>query len=410
MQITISLNGAKREFDVPPYYTLLRLLRKQGLFSVRFGSETGETGAAAVLFDGKLASADILLAAQADGHEVITVESLSRGTDLHPIQSAFAATGAIQSGYSIPAMVLGALALLERDPDPSEEAIRDMLSGILDRETAYVKPVEAVKRAAALMRGEQPEPFRPLVLAPMTDGVHPVEVDPTDPRPIASPAVPRLVPSKDVPDMQVVGKPEIKVDALKLVKGNPAFTDDIELRDMLYAKVMRSPHAHARIVDIDDSRARALPGVHEVLHYQNTPHIRYASGGQSWPNPKPYDQVSFDNKVRHVGDRVAAVAAETLEIAEQAIRLIDVTYEVLPAVFEENEAIRGDAPVIHDEEDADGIYDASRNIARHMQVQVGDVDTGFEQADHVFERTFRVHQVQQAPIEPHITIGWFDAD
>ena len=73
MQITISLNGAKREFDVPPYYTLLRLLRKQGLFSVRFGSETGETGAAAVLFDGKLASADILLAAQADGHEVITV-------------------------------------------------------------------------------------------------------------------------------------------------------------------------------------------------------------------------------------------------------------------------------------------------------------------------------------------------
>jgi putative selenate reductase molybdopterin-binding subunit len=285
-----------------------------------------------------------------------------------------------------------------------------MLSGILDRETAYVKPVEAVKRAAALMRGEQPEPFRPLVLAPMTDGVHPVEVDSDDPPPTASPAIPRLVPSKDVPDTQVVGKPEIKVDALKLVKGNPAFTDDIELRDMLYAKVLRSPHAHARIVDIDDSRARALLGVHEVLHYQNTPHIRYSSGGQSWPNPKPYDQVSFENKVRHVGDRVAAVAAETLEIAEQAIRLIDVTYEVLPAVFDENEAIRGDAPIIHDEDDAEGIYDASRNIARHMQVQVGDVETGFEQADHVFERTFRVHQVQQAPIEPHITIGWFDAD
>jgi putative selenate reductase molybdopterin-binding subunit len=410
MQMSLLLNGTNREFDVPPYYTLFRLLREQGLFSVRFGSETGETGAAAVLFDGKLVSADILLAAQADGHEVVTVESLSRGTDLHPIQSAFAATGAIQSGYSTPAMVLGALALLERDPDPSDEAIRDMLSGILDRETAYVKPVEAVKRAAALMRGEQPEPFRPLVLAPMTDGVHPVEVDSDDPPPTASPAIPRLVPSKDVPDTQVVGKPEIKVDALKLVKGNPAFTDDIELRDMLYAKVLRSPHAHARIVDIDDSRARALLGVHEVLHYQNTPHIRYSSGGQSWPNPKPYDQVSFENKVRHVGDRVAAVAAETLEIAEQAIRLIDVTYEVLPAVFDENEAIRGDAPIIHDEDDAEGIYDASRNIARHMQVQVGDVETGFEQADHVFERTFRVHQVQQAPIEPHITIGWFDAD
>ena len=410
MNITLTINGEVREFDVPPYRTVLELLRSEGFFSVRFGSETGETGAAAVLLDGNLVSTDILLAAQADGHDIVTVESLSRGRDVHPIQAAFVATGALQSGYSTPAMVLGTLALLDRDPDPSEADIRDMLSGILDRETAYVKPVEAIKRAAALVRGEQPGPFGPLILAPMTDGVHAAIVDPDDPAPDASPAVPRLVPSKDVPEMAVVGKPEIKVDALKLVKGNPAFVDDIDVRGLLYAKVLRSPHAHARIIDIDDSAALALEGVHAVIHYKNTPHIRYASGGQSWPNPKPYDQVSFENKVRHVGDRVAAVAAETVEIAEEAMRLIDVTYEVLPAVFDENEAITGEAIVIHDEDDSEGIYDASRNLARHWQAEVGDVDAGIEEADHVFERTFRVHQVQQAPIEPHITIGWFDAD
>jgi putative selenate reductase molybdopterin-binding subunit len=344
MQINLTINGKLARFDVPPHRTLLELLRSEGYYSVRFGSETGETGAAAVLLDGRLASTDIMLAAQADGHEITTVESLSDGREIHPIQGAFVATGAMQSGYSTPAMILGTLALLERNADPTEDEIRDMLSGILDRETAYVKPVEAIKRAAAFLRGEQPEPFGPLVLPPMTDGVHPAIVDPDDPRPDASPAVPRLVPSTDVPDTEVVGKPEIKVDALKLVKGNPAFVDDIEMRGMLHAKVLRSPHAHARIVDIDDSAALALDGVVAVIHYKNTPHIRYASGGQSWPNPKPYDQVSFENKVRHVGDRVAAVAAETLEIAEEAIRLIDVTYEVLPAVFDENEAITGDAP------------------------------------------------------------------
>ena len=226
MKVTVTINGTERVLDVEPHDTLLDVLRDEGLWSVRLGSETGETGAAAVLVDGKLVSADVMLAAQADGHSVTTVESLSVGRDLHPIQQAFAATGAIQSGYSTPAMVLGAVALLERDPDPSDEAIRDMLSGILDRETAYVKPVEAIKRAAAVMRGETPGAFRPGILPPMTDGVHPVTVDPADPPPDASLAVPRLVPSTDVPDTDVVGKPEVKVDALTLAKGNPAFVDD----------------------------------------------------------------------------------------------------------------------------------------------------------------------------------------
>ena len=408
--ITIELNGETVSVEVHAHDSLFAVLRRLGMFSVKYGSATGETGAGAVLFDGSLASSEVILALQADGHRVTTVEALNTAPGLHPIQAAFAATGAIQSGYSAGAMVLGAMALLERDPDPSDDAIRDMLSGILDRESGYVKPVEAVRRAAALLRGEGVEPFGPLILPPMTDGTNPVAVDPNDPAPSASPAVPRLVPSIDVPEMAVVGKPEVKVDALKLVKGNPAFTDDIEPRGMLYAKVLHSPHAHARIVDIDDRAAVALAGVHAVLHHRNTPRVKYASGGQSWPNPHPYDQVSFDDKVRHVGDRVAAVAAESIEIAEAAVRLIEVTYEVLPAVFDELEATRPGAPVIHDEDDTHDIHDRTHNVVHHFEAERGDVAAAFAAAPHVFEGTFRVHQVQQVPIEPHISIAWLDSD
>ncbi len=179
---------------------------------------------------------------------------------------------------------------------------------------------------------------------------------------------------------------------------------------MLHAKLLTSPHAHARILSIDDSEALALPGVRAVIHYGNIERVRYASGGQSYPNPKPWDQVSFDNKVRYVGDRVAAVAAETPEIAAEAIRLIKVDYEVLPAVFDENEAIKDGAPVIHDEPDMEGAYDATHNISHYIEADVGDVEAGFAAADHVFENQYYVHQVHASPIEPHITIGYWDSD
>ena len=409
--VSFELNGAAVTLGVEPHHTLREALRRLGMFSVHYGSDSGETGAAAVLYDGRLASADVILAASADGHRVTTVESLNVSPDLHPVQTAFVAVGAFQSGYSAGAMILGTLALLEENPDPSEDEIRDMLSGILDRETAYVKPVEAVKRAAAVLRGTDTEPFAPLVVVPLTDGYHPPCEPPADSSaPEESHAVPRLVPSREVPDMAVVGKPEVKVDAVRLAKGNPAFTDDIEPRGMLYAKVLRSPHARARIVSIDDSAARAVDGVHAVLHHGNTPRVKYASGGQSWPNPHPYDQVSFDDRVRHVGDRVAAVAAETVEAAEEALRRIDVTYEVLPAVFDERFAMDPEAPKVHDEDDTTHICDPQRNLVHHIAAQRGDVDGNFSAAARVFEQTFRVHQVQQCPIEPHISMAWLDPD
>ena len=406
MNVSLILNGAPCTVVCPPGETLLSLLRREGCFSARFGSETGETGAAAVLIDGNLVSAEVVLAAQAGGHEVTTVESLDTSSDLHPIQKAFVETGALQSGYSAGAMILATKALLDRNPDPSEADIRDALSGILDRESGYAKVVTAVQRAAARLRGDEPPPCDPLLVprSTATDGERGVA-----PRPPA--AVPLLVPSPEAHPLSVVGKPERKVDATRLVRGKPVFADDVELRGLLHAKVLRSPHAHARIVAIDDAQARALPGVRAILHFGNTPRVKYASGGQTWPNPYPWDQVSFDDEVRHVGDRVAAVAADTVELAERACRLIDVTYEPLPFVLDENDAGAEGAPPVHDESDSIGIPDAGRNLAAHIEgATVADIDAALAQSPHVFEHRYRVHQVQACPIEPHVTLGWLDED
>ena len=148
------------------------------------------------------------------------------------------------------------------------------------------------------------------------------------------------------PQTKVVNKAEAKVDAVKLAKGRAVFTDDMELPGMLYGALLTSPHAHARILDIDTSAAERLQGVHAVLTYKNTARVMYASGGQSYPQPPPFDQVSLDYKVRHFGDRVAVVAAETTEIALAALRLIEVTYEVLPAVLDPEEAMQPGAPAL----------------------------------------------------------------
>jgi putative selenate reductase molybdopterin-binding subunit len=175
----------------------------------------------------------------------------------------------------------------------------------------------------------------------------------------------------------VVGQNVRKVEGVKLVTGGPAFTDDIHLPGLLYGKILPSPYAHARIKRIDTTKARALPGVHAVLTYKNVPRVPHTTAGQAWPEPSPYDTYLLDNKVRFVGDRVAAVAAESRAIAEKALRLIEVEYDVLPAVLEIEQAMAPGAAVIHDEPDSKGIHDASRNIAGYILREIGNVDEGF---------------------------------
>ncbi len=419
MHITLTINNEKKTFDVQPHERLLRLLRREGYFSVKFGDEHGLSGADAVLLDGQLINTQTMLAAQADGHEILTLEGIGTSRNLHPLQQAFIETGAIQSGYNTPAQILAAYALLKRNPNPTETEVREAISGVLDRETGYVKPVQAILRAAAVMRGEEVPPYEPLERAiPAPPGLfespwpfEPERGDGGDTGGVRTRTTPALIVAPpEVKERRTIGKSEPKVDAVKLAAGKPVYTDDIEMKDILHAALLTSPHAHARITRIDTSRAKALPGVHAVLTYQDVPRVYYASGGQSYPNPKPYDQVSLDNKVRHVGDRVAVVAAETPEIAREALKLIDVDYEVLPAVFDPEAAMQPGAPVIHDDPNVDGIHNRARNIVHHIEAQVGDEAAQWALADHVFEGEYRVHQVQQASIEPHVCVTWWDED
>ena len=430
MRIHARINGEDRNLEVQPGALLLHALRRAGYYGVKHGCETGECGACAVVVDGKLVNSCVMLAAQADGRAILTIEGVSpdrpgqRGV-LDPIQQAFVETGAIQCGYCTPAQVLAAKALLDHNPHPSEAEVRDALSGILCRCTGYVKPVQAVLRAAAARRGEPLPPvdhpaITPppgLFTAPEAPPGNGRDTEPLEPTGLfgsnletRSIAPPKLIVVPPKAETSVVNRPEIKVDAAKLVKGRPVFVDDIDLPGLLHAALLTSPHAHARLKRIDASQARALPGVRAVLTYQDIPRVMYASGGQSYPNPKPYDQVSLDNKVRHVGDRVAFVAAETPEIAQEALDLIEVEYEVLPAVFDPVEAMKPGAPVIHDEPDAIGIHAASRNIVHHIHAAHGDLDQEMAAADRIIQRTYTVHQVQQASIEPHVCITYWDED
>lgn len=152
MKITLQLNGRPRALEVGTADRLFCVLRGEGCFGLKRGCDTGECGSCTVLVDGRPAASCLMLAAQADGAAITTIEGIGERGRLHPLQDAFVESGAIQCGFCTPAMVLVSLALLRRNPDPSEEEVRETLSGVLCRCTGYVKPVSAVMLAAARMR------------------------------------------------------------------------------------------------------------------------------------------------------------------------------------------------------------------------------------------------------------------
>ncbi len=213
-------------------------------------------------------------------------------------------------------------------------------------------------------------------------------------------------------DTKVVAHSELKVDAVALATGRPVYTDDLQIPGTLIAKMLWSPHAHARIISIDASKARALPGVACVLTHEDVPRVMKTTGGQGYPEPSPYDTTMLDNKVRYVGDRVAAVAAETIEIAEQAVSLIEVEYELLEPLLDIRTADAGGAPVLHDEADAKAIipvpYYPEKNVAAEVDMAIGDVDAAFSSSDLVLEHETESQYGQHCPIEPHVSLCYLD--
>jgi putative selenate reductase molybdopterin-binding subunit len=395
MKISVRINGTLRELEVAPGERVRDLLRREHILSVRNGCDgQGSCGACSIVLEGRTVNSCLLLAAQVDGKELHTVEHLAKNRELSAIQTAFLDAGVVQCGYCTPAMLLATEALLSRHEQPTREQVRDALSGIFCRCTGYEQYYAAVELAAKRRK---------------------------------DPAQAAVKGQEFRDDLRIVGKPAKKVDGPRLVRGEKAYVEDMVLPGSCHLKLLGSPHAHAYIKSIDTSRVEALPGVVLVLTHENCPDVWYNTAGQGFPEPSPYDRKMFGEKLLHVGDRVAAVVAESVEIAREALRRIKVEYEVLEPVLSIEAAAAPGAPVLHggaieyvtgapadldnrgvDPRDGRIIYqfpihaDPRRNIAASVRGGIGDLARGLAEAEVVIEREYETSQVQQAPLEPHV--------
>jgi len=208
-----------------------------------------------------------------------------------------------------------------------------------------------------------------------------------------------------------VGKPLKKIDSLSLATGTEKFVDDWYLKNPVYLSIIYSPHAHAKIINIDDSEAREIDGVLEVFSFKNVDKVFHTTAGQGFPEPSPYDAVLFDDTMRYVGDRVALVAAETKEIADQAVKAIHVEYEVLASIFDPEKSTDVSSPKLHESSKINPVpvkYEPENNLASEVDLGFGDIEKGFKEADFIEEHTFRTQQASHCAIEPHAAVSYYD--
>lgn len=203
---------------------------------------------------------------------------------------------------------------------------------------------------------------------------------------------------------KVVNNLTPSIDGKGLMMGRPYYTDDLAEPNSLIIKILRSPYAFAKIINIDTSKAEELPGVECVLTYKNVPHVSFSRAGQGYPEPSPHDKFILDEYVRYVGDEVAVVAAVNEDIAFKALKLIKVDYEVLKPVLDFEDAFNNES-VIHPEEGIHEMFpigfDPKHNVAASYDMHVNDVDEVFKKCDYVVEETYYTQAQAHAMIEPH---------
>jgi CO/xanthine dehydrogenase Mo-binding subunit/aerobic-type carbon monoxide dehydrogenase small subunit (CoxS/CutS family) len=364
LRIEATINGKKISRPAKPHQRLLDFLRDDlNLTGNKEGCGAGECGTCSVFVDGVLMKSCLLPVAKLQGATIESVEALALTGELSLLQKAFHKMGASQCGYCIPGMVMAATAALRANPFADREEIKERLGGNICRCTGYQKIFDAVELARDVQNGR-------LSATALAE----VDAEPGD----------------------FIGKNVRRIDTPSKVSGRLKYAGDMIMPGMLHVQVLRSPHAHARIVKIDTSAAEAIDGIEAVITSADVPG---EDGFGVFVNDQP---IMARGKVRYVGEAVAAVAAQDLLTAKRAIAAIKVEYETLPAVFDVDAAMQPGAPVLHD-------Y-APDNVTKHIPIRVGDVEQGFAQSDLVVEETYSTQAIEHAYLEPEAGLAYVDHD
>ena len=358
--MTFTVNGKTFPDQPAPGQCLRTFLRQLGWFGVKKGCDAGDCGACTVYVDGDPVHSCLTPAFRAQGREVTTIEGLAKGNELHPMQRAFLDAQAFQCGFCTAGMIMTAASL-------NQAQRRDLgwaLKGNLCRCTGY-RSIDDAFAGANNVEAESP-----------------------------GAGCGHNVPAPAGPDV---------------VTGKARYTLDVAIDGLLHMKLARSPHAHARIRSIDKTAALAVPGVRAVFTHEDSPKIPFSTARHDDRRTDCDDTFVLDDVARFIGQRVAAVVADTEAAAEEGCRRLAIDYEVLPAVFDAEEAMRPGAPPLHAGKPAESrIADPARNIVARFDGGCGDVAIGFAEADVVYEGTFETPRVQHAHLETLCAIAWCD--
>jgi CO/xanthine dehydrogenase Mo-binding subunit/aerobic-type carbon monoxide dehydrogenase small subunit (CoxS/CutS family) len=362
--MSFRING--KEFSQVPHagQCLRTLLRELGHFGVKKGCDAGDCGACTVLLDGEPVHSCIIPAFRADGHAVTTIEGLAPGGGTHPMQQAFLDAQAFQCGFCTSGMILTCASLNQAQ----RQDLGASLKGNLCRCTGYRAIEDALNGVSNIEDAAPGTAFG---------------------RSLPAPAGPEVV------------------------RGAARYTFDVAMAGMLHIKLLRSPHPHATIISIDRTAALAVPGVQAVLTYEDAPAKLFSTARHEKAWMDPDDTRVLDTIVRFIGQKVAAVVAETEAAAEEACRRLKVDYELLPAVFDPAQAIASDAPVLHGDKtwQAHRVRNAKLNIvAESHNEPIGDVASALATSAVTYEGTFTTQRVQHAALETHGGLAWIDPD
>jgi putative selenate reductase molybdopterin-binding subunit len=358
--MSYQVNG--KEFtDSPKAGQCLRtFLRQLGHFGVKKGCDAGDCGACTVLLDGEPVHSCLIPAFRAEGHAVTTIEGLAPDGGIHPMQQAFLNAQAFQCGFCTSGMILTCASLNQAQ----RQELGVALKGNICRCTGY----RAIEDA---LNGKK-----------NTEDA------------AAGTAFGRSLPAPAGP---------------QVVRGAARYTFDVAMEGLLHIKMLRSPHPHARIISIDKSAALALPGVQAVLTYEDAPDLLFSTARHEKAWMDPDDTRILDTTVRFIGQKVAAVVAETEALAEEGCRRLKVEYEILPAVFDPAAAIAPGAPVIHGDKTTEHrVTNAQRNIVAENHGEFGNVAAALAEAAVTYEGTFTTQRVQHAALETHGGLAWID--